>query len=318
MKSSALGLLACLAVSALVAADAPKPEAAAPAAHPKEKENPLHLTPARRTAAGLTLAKPSAVSLTPELAGYGRVLDPVPFITLVAELETARVAATASEQELNRTKKLFEAGANSSAQSVETATAAAARDRIAVASARARLIATWSRPLADAASLALTVDALEAGRTLARVDLTPGDVPAPGVKSLRVGLLGGGDLVEADVIGAAPTADSQLQGTGFLVALKDHPLPVGAALRAVVAAPGAAEIALTVPRSAIVYHQGSSWIYVLGEEDTFERKLVILGRSLGDRVALRSGVEESEQVLVTGAQQLLSAELQAGGAPEEP
>jgi hypothetical protein len=65
-----------------------------------------------------------------------------------------------------------------------------------------------------------------------------------------------------------------------------------------------------------VYHQGSAWIFVLGEEDTFERKLVTLGRTTGDAVAILTGLEPEEQVAATGAEQLLAAELQAGGTAE--
>jgi hypothetical protein len=74
---------------------------------------------------------------------------------------------------------------------------------------------------------------------------------------------------------------------------------------------------LVVPRTAVVYHMGSAWIYVLGEEDTFERKIVTLGRTVGDKIVIVTGVEADEQVAATGAGQLLSAELQAGGAPDE-
>jgi hypothetical protein len=56
---------------------------------------------------------------------------------------------------------------------------------------------------------------------------------------------------------------------------------------------------------------------VLGEEDTFFRRLVTLARSTPDGVVIAEGLAEDEQVAIAGAQQLLSAELQAGGAAEE-
>jgi len=124
-------------------------------------------------------------------------------------------------------------------------------------------------------------------------------------------------MVEAAVLGSAPVADPQLQGASFLAFVAQHAPPIGAALRATLAGPGEAEKVLVVPRTAVVYHQGSAWVYVLGEEDTFERKIVTLGRTSAGGIAIASGLEESEQVVVTGAGQLLSAELQAGGAPDE-
>ncbi len=324
MKKVLLGIIAGLALGAVASwlvlrhagAEPAKAEvAAAPAEKPKD--NPLHVPPAKRAAAGITLAKPASATLSPEVAAYGRVLDIAPLVTLVAELETARAAAAASEKDAARVKKLFEADANASAQAYEAAEATAVRDRAAVASARARLLAGWGPKLADAAGSSLSVEELEKGATLARIDLLPGDVPAADLKKINLGLLGGTELVEADVLGASPVADPQLQGASFLAIVHGHSLPAGAALRATLPGPGEAEKVLTLPRTAVVYHQGSAWIYVLGEEDTFERKIVTLGRTVGDNVVIATGVEEGDQVAVTGAGQLLSAELQVGGAPDE-
>jgi hypothetical protein len=59
-------------------------------------------------------------------------------------------------------------------------------------------------------------------------------------------------------------------------------------------------------------------VFVLGEEDTFERKLVGVGHAMDDEnVVITQGLEADEQIVATGAQQLLAAELQAGGAPSE-
>jgi len=293
-------------------------KADAPAAKPGEKkDSPLHLPPAKRQAAGITLAKPGETLLAPEVQAFGRVIDPTPFVTLVAEQETARATLAASEKELARVKRLHELGGNASAQALETAQANAGRDRAAAASARVRLLAGWGRKLAADANLGTLRDALEKGAALVRLDVLPGETPAPDVKIAHVSLPGADQVFEAEVIGPAPVADPQVQGASFIAIVREHLLPAGAALRATLAGVGEAEKAVLVPRSAVVYHQGSAWIYVLGEEDTFERKIVTLGRSMDDSVAISNGVESGEQVVITGAQQLLSAELQAGGAPDE-
>jgi hypothetical protein len=324
MKKVVIGIIAGLAIGIVATRlmlhpGAAPAKAAAPAAPAeKPKENPLHLNAAKREKTGVTLAKPTTATLAPEVTAFGRVIDTAPFAVLVAELETARAAQSASEKDAARVKKLFEAGGNASAQAVEAAEAAAARDHAALASARARLIAGWGRKLADDADLGLLVDALEKGGAVARIDLLPGDAPAAELKKISVGLLGGAEMFDAEILGPALVADPQMGGVGFLASIKGRTLPVGAALRATLAGPGDAAAALIVPRGAVVYHQGSAWIFVLGEEDTFERKVVTLGRTVGDGVVIASGLEENEQVAVTGAGQLLSAELQAGGAPEEP
>jgi hypothetical protein len=280
-----------------------------------EKENPLHLSPAKRTAAGIALAKPAEATVTPEVQVFGRVLDATPLVALLGELEIGRAARAASEKEAERARKLFAAGANASAQAVELAEANAARDRATVAAAHARLLATWGRDVAG--GLDSLGQALEAGAVLARLDLLPGETAGGVAKVARVSLAGSSEIFDAEILGASPVADPQMQGAGFLAVVRGHPLPAGAALRGTMPGPGEAAKVLVVPRSAIVYHQGSAWAFVLGEEDTFERKLVNLGRSAGDdAVAVAQGLEASEQVVIAGAQQLLAAELQAGGAPE--
>jgi len=289
--------------------------ASAPVAKPKE--NPLHVPPPKRTALGMVLAKPTTATLSPEINAYGRVLDPAPFITLSAEAETARLAVDASARELARLEKLFAADVNTSAQSVETASAALARDRTAAAATRARLIATWGRRLADVSPSLFAAGALDHETTLLRVDVLPGDTPASALKNIQVGLLGGTEMLDAEVLGPSPVSDLQFQGTSYLALVHRHTLATGAALRVTLPGIGENVTTVVVPRSAILYHEGSTWLYVLEEEDTFERKLVVLGRSLGDGVAITGVTDDAHQVLTTGAQQLLSAELQAGGAAGE-
>jgi hypothetical protein len=292
------------------AAEPAKPE---PAAAEKPKENPLHLPPAKRDAAGVKLAQPEVASIAPEVMAYGRVLDPTTLIVGTTEVATARAALTASQKEADRARKLFAAGGNASAQAVETAEANLGRDRAALAAAQAKLAANWGGAIVD--HLDELAAAVQHGSALARLDLLPGDHPAANPARAQITLPGGGEAFAADVLGAAAVADSQVQGPSFLVLLRDHPLAAGTAVRATLPGEGAAAKAVVVPRSAIVYHQGSAWAFVLGEEDTFERKLVTVDRAVGQGVAVTSGLEPSEQVVIAGAQQLLSAELQAGGAP---
>jgi hypothetical protein len=284
-------------------------------AKPAEKENPLHLPAAKRDAAGIVLAKPTEAKVTAEVPVFGRVLDVTPLVTLAGELEIARTASAASEKELDRVRKLFAAGANASAQAVETAEATAARDRATIAAARAKLLAAWGKDVA--ARLELLGKAFAEGATLIRLELLSGENAANAPQVARVSLAGGGETFAAEILGPVSVADPQGQGAGFLALVRQPVLPVGAALRGTLPGPGEAAQALVVPRTSIVYHQGSAWLFVLGEDDIFERKLVKLGPSApGDSVVVQQGLEMSEQVVVAGAQQLLAAELQAGGAPE--
>ena len=270
-------------------------------------------------AIGLTVASPETATLAPEVRGYGRVLDPAPLIALVAEVETARATLAASEKEFARVQQLHAENANASAQSVETAAAAAQRDRTTANAARARLIASLGRELADAADLGRMIAALEEGRALARIDVPSGDTPDAAPKTVRVGLIAGGEMFDAAVLGPAPTADPQVQGAAFLVLLRDHAAPAGAALRAAVPAPGETKSVLVLPRGAFVRHEGGVFVYVQTDQGGYERRVVTLGPPLAAGVVVTDGVAEKDKVVVTGAQQLLATELlgSAGGGDED-
>ena len=253
------------------------------------------------------------------MKGYGRVLDPAPLIALVAEVETTRATLAASEKEFARVRQLHAENANASAQAVESAEAAAQRDRTAANSARGRLIASVGHELADTADLGRMVAALEEGRALARVDVPAGDTPLVAPKTVRLGLVAGGEMFDATVLGPAPSADAQVQGAAFLVLLRDHAAPVGAALRAAVPAPGETKQVLVLPRGAFVRHEGGVFVYVQTDQGGYERRLVTLGPALADGVVVTEGVAAKDQVVVTGAQQLLATELlgSAGGGDED-
>jgi len=297
--------------------DAPKQNSATAASAKgasEKNDNPLHLTAERRKAAGIAVAKPTALKLAPEIEAYGRVLDPAPLVSLLAEDETARAALSASSKELARVKKLFENGANASAQAVETAEANVSRDRSAADSAHLRLVSSWGRTFGDSARLTELRAALADGAVLARIDVLPGDQPAADVNAVNVRLAGGGGRVKAEFLGVAPLADPQVQGKGFLVLIREGSFPVGAALRATLPAVGEAKDAFVVPRSAIVYHAGSAWVYELGEKDTFERKLIQIARVVNDGVAVERGIDNDDQLATTGAEELLAVELQSSSA----
>lgn len=322
MKKVIVGLLAGLALGGGAAwLLLPRSGTAAPESSPKaepagEKAGPgLHLTDEQLAQAGLTVALPGTVTLNAEVKAYGHVLDPTPLVTLVAEIAMAQATLNASEKEFVRVKSLHEQDQNASAQAVETAEAAARRDRIALDSVQARLVVGWGRALARHTDLAGLIHTLVAGEaSLARLELLPGDTPAKLPTTARVGLLTGDTaLRDAEVLGLAPTTDAQTQGAGYLVLWRTDPLPPGTALRAFLPAGGEARPALVVPRSALLQHAGSMFVYVQIGKGEYARKLVEPGQSLPDGIVVTAGIGERDQVVTVGAQQLLSAELQAAG-----
>ena len=61
---------------------------------------------------------------------------------------------------------------------------------------------------------------------------------------------------------------------------------------------------LAVPKSAVVREQGATFVYVLTGGETFERRTVTLGAEGADFYEVKSGLKESDRVVVEGVYQL--------------
>jgi multidrug efflux pump subunit AcrA (membrane-fusion protein) len=87
---------------------------------------------------------------------------------------------------------------------------------------------------------------------------------------------------------------------GFL-AVADHPTP-----------------GVLVPRSALVRYEGRTFVYVArpGDLNTIERRPVEVAQLTNDGAFIPTGLAAGDQVIVVGAQQLLSTEL-AGATSED-
>ena len=257
----------------------------------------------------------TAFQMTPELKGYGRVLDPAPLAALMTELATARAAYTASSNELARLKVL-EAQGNASVRAIQTAEAAALRDRLAVRSVRERLTLSWGKAVGDRQDLpafARSLVSLEAA--LVRVDLPVGKTLKGPPAGARIATLSG-QSAEAEFLGigdqrgpadARPglhlpaqaeftTADPRgvggrlSQDSGRAAGRRDHPARGGGA-------GGRGGLGLCPERRGrrLHAHRGRA-----GSSD--RGWLVRDQRRVGHRF-----------VVVTGAQQLLSFELRGKG-----
>ena len=69
---------------------------------------------------GLRVEHPAAFQMSPELKGYGKVLDPAPLAALASELATAQATYSASSNDLARLQTLQGQG-NASARALQTA-----------------------------------------------------------------------------------------------------------------------------------------------------------------------------------------------------
>lgn len=72
--------------------------------------------------------------------------------------------------------------------------------------------------------------------------------------------------------------------------------------------------AMLIPREAVLEHEGKKIVYVLLSGEEFERREVIIGDEMGNKVAVLSGLNKGERVVTQGAYQLKLQELQPADA----
>jgi len=294
------------------------PNKAVPEAIPEKVEKAqagLHLTKEQQEVAGLVIGEPEAVELPAEVKGFGRVLDVTPLATLLAEMEAADSAAAASEKEWARLRSL---GDNAAARTLEAAEAAMKRDRAASESAHGRLVAHWSKALANRADLpSLTRSLLARELALARVDIPAGEALESAPTGVRVvPATVDGPFQPTELIGPAPSADPQAQGQALLVLIHGSAPAPGTALTARLACAGPTQKGFRLPRTAVVQRESEMFIYVQTGDETFERRRVETGPPLREDVCLSRGVSGNDRVVLIGAQQLLSEELKGLGGDE--
>jgi len=299
---------------------------AATGAEAEHEEFVVTLEKEKIEAAGIEVAAPEKSELVPRRVAYGRVLDPTPLVTLDGDLAGADAAATASRAEFERTQKLLAAGEKTSRKSFETAEAQYRADQIKAESLRRQAALQWGTafPVDDPAKRREFVDALVRGEAaLARADLLPGDIVTDTPRAARLTVVGRDqEPIEAATISPAADADPRTQAQGFIMLVPKAPFALrpGMAITAWLELPQEPRAGFLLPRSAVLRHDGRTWVFVQEGEDKFERKPVTLDSPLEKGwfvEAEHGGLEADEKVVVTGAQMLLSQEMKAAGGTAE-
>lgn len=325
MKKIISGTVVGLAAGGLVTWNVMRPHP--PGGEPEHKEESraqrgtngemvLKLDRDAQERAGLQVEPLAAARLSPEVKGYGRVLDPAPLAALVAEFLPAHVAAQASQQEFERTKTLH-AQNNASTRALQLAEAAARRDQLLLESVRTRFVLSWGRAVAeqnDLPSFVRSLTTLE--NTLVRIDLPAGEALKSAPTGARLVLISAEESpMEAQFLGPAPSVDPQTQGQGFLFLVKasQQKPAAGAGVTGYLKIAGEPQSGVTVPRPAVIRADGKTWIYVQTADDAFRRKEIVLDRPLENGWFVASGVAAEDKVVIVGAPQLLSEELKSRG-----
>jgi multidrug efflux system membrane fusion protein len=267
---------------------------------------------------GLLVAKPAPAQMSPELRGYGRVLDPSPLAMLTRELTSAQAAYSASSNELARLKTLTGQG-NASERALQTSEAATVRDQLAVLSAMDRLALSWGKGLTERKDFPALVQALTSqNAVLVRIDLPAGESLNASPKSARLSTLSG-DSVTGEFFGVASNVDPQTLGRGSIFLIHPNALRLvpGEAVTGYLQGLGEPQTGVIIPSEAVVRTEGAGWIYILNPGgDSFTRTGIALDHATDQGWFITQGVTTNQYVVVTGAQTLLSEELKGALKPD--
>ncbi len=296
------------------------PAAAKPDAAPAPEPVPgtVSLESDEQDKAGIKTARPTSMEYKPEAKGFARVLEASSLAAELVEIDSDTAAYTASSNEFQRLQKL-KASDNTSARALDAAEAAMRHDGFQLDAAKAKVIADWGKDLAARADLPdLAKALLNHNAALIRIEMLGGETLPAEPRTVRVApVLGNGDPMAVELIGPAPSADLQSQGVAFYALLKENPPVPGTQLLAWMVGSGDGEKGMQLPGKAIIRHEGDTFVYVHKGSEEFERVRVKLGATLRDgSVFITGGLTAQDDVVVNGAQQLLSDEVKdATGGP---
>jgi hypothetical protein len=263
--------------------------------------------------------------LQPESTDYATVIDLQPLFDLRnrlaaarADRESARAQAEAARAQYERDRVLFEDDRNVSQKSLQDARAVMQTNQAklqAAESAQINLDATLRQQFGDALASAATAPVSDlfqqvlAGRAVVLRVTLPANAGAPAHITVD-GL--DGHLVSAHKLSASPQSDPAIQGNPYFYAA-DSALPVGTRTTAHVSLVDKSTPGLLIPESAVVWYGGQPWVYVRTAADHFTRRYVPSALAADHGFVVTSGFRAGDQVVVRGAQLLLSEELRPQG-----
>jgi hypothetical protein len=297
------------------------------AADEKIAPGELRIGAAERSVSGIETAPLAAAEADATIEIYGAVVDLKGLVEARGRIasqdgtvRTLRTAATLSEAEYQRAAALFKDDRNVSERTLLAAEAQwkGDRERLAAAetegrSLREALGASWGGPLAVLAAVqgspafAALIDQRE---VIVQMTVPPEHDRALAVRPLFVEASGGGTRARAQLVSAAPGTTPGAVGTTWFFRVPAAGLRAGARVTGYLSTGAGKARGVVVPERAVVWHAGRPWVYVQHEADRFVRTPVSASRLVEGGWFNAVGFEPGVQVAVTGAQLLLSEELE--------
>jgi hypothetical protein len=287
----------------------------------------------RQRLAGMVVEPLRSIDHSPEILGYGKVLDLRPLLDFrvryraaMAEAEAADAAYRLAEQNLRRLATLHREEIVA-CRELAKAEAQLTADR-ARALAGKRLIADIRREVRqefgeELASLALDgdnrgFDDLVERKTSLILLAFPSTVPLVNRTSAVAVCrqLDRQQAIKAELISPAPRSDETVAGLTWFARAADPGLRVGMRLNAWIAVPGDTVKGVLVPGRAVVWSDGLPWVYRQLDDTQYTRIPIRDGAYQPEGWFVSRELRPGDRVVTQGGQLLLSEEFRAR-IPEE-
>lgn len=273
---------------------------------------------------GIATAALAAASHSPTLSAFGMAVDLQPLLELRtrylaarAEADVARTAIAASRQEYQRLQQLNQDNRNVSDRAVAAADAVwkeqQARQQAAeaqAASIRDSMRQQWGETLAGwAAAGDQMAPLLQQKEVLLRITL-PFDqsAPRPGATLMVEAAGAHGNAVRASFVSIAPQSDTALPGSTYFYRAPAASLRSGMRVSAHFSNGKGAGLGVVVPADAVVWYANQAWVYQRDGTERFVRRPVSTEQEAGDGWFNAGSLKPGDEVIVRGAQLLLSEE----------
>ena len=289
--------------------------------------NVVSLPPATQQNSGITTAKVSSAQFQGTIKSYGNVVSidslteaKARALSLKTDIALARAASASNMQQYQRLNALNADDKNVSDRAVQEALAAVNADNAKITASESQLknLQTsmrlqWGEVLSTLAfegkSAPHLANLLERKNVLIQVSL-PLNITTPKAgSSIHVAPLNESIApIKALYVSPATTSDSSGFGKTFYYSAPAESLRIGMRVNVETGANGDGSVnGIIIPSNAVVWYAGKPWAYFKQGKDQFVRKPI----SADTEVAagwFNQGIDTNSEVVVSGAQLLLSEE----------